>query len=101
MKVDFNVNAKGFDGKDLLVMNEKGLLVKVNMSDKIQEVLYFIGNDVNVDNDVKYKAYKIGMKLATGNQDFTTDELAFIKDQVGRKVVAGIYGQLCDLIEQQ
>lgn len=101
MKVDFNVNAKDFRGREILVNGANGSPATVNLSDKIQEVLYFIGNDANADIDVKYKAYKIGVKMGAGCQDFTVDELAFIKKQVGDKVVAGIYGQICDLIDTE
>ena len=73
MKVNFNVNALDFNGKE----------IKLN----------------ELNNDEKYLAYKIGKKLAQGAEEFSAEELAFIKEQSSLTLAAGMYGFLVDLIE--
>ena len=95
MRVNFNVPVRAFDGTELRKDGNP-----VNLSQEIQNVLFMYGKDGGVSNEDKYHGYRIGTKLATGLDDFTAEELAFIKDNVGSNFIAGVYGQLCDVIEK-
>ena len=96
MKVNFNVNALDFNGKEIKLNGQE-----VNMSDEIQKIMFFAGNNGGrqLNNDEKYLAYKIGKKLAQGAEEFSAEELAFIKEQAGKSLAAGVYGFLIDIIE--
>ena len=96
MKVNFNVNALDFNGKEIKLNDQE-----VNMSDEIQKIMFFAGNNGGrqLNNDEKYLAYKIGKKLAQGADEFSAEELAFIKEQSSLTLAAGMYGFLVDLIE--
>jgi len=95
MKVNFNVNVTDFSGQEIKV-NGKVVVI----ADEIQKILFFAGNNgTRLSNDEKYFAYKIGRKIASGEQEYSTEELSFIKAQSGDTLAAGVYGFLCDLIE--
>lgn len=98
MKVNFNIECKDWKGSPLTeVVN--GVTSPVIMKDRIMEILYFYGSTGQVSNDKKYKAHKILKKLEKGEEEFTTEELSLIKDIAGNGFVAGMVGQLYDLIE--
>ena len=94
MKVNFNVNAVDFSGNEIKLNGES-----VNMSDEIQKILFFAGAGDGMSNEDKYLAYKLGRKIANNEQEYTTEELSFIKAQAGKTLAAGVYGFLIDLIE--
>lgn len=99
MKVNFKVEAKDWKGNTLTEM-ENGAKKPVLLSDRIQELLYFYGSNGQVSNDKKYKAHKLLKKMERGEDEFTTEELALVKEIVGNGLVAGIVGQVYDLIEE-
>lgn len=96
MKVNFNVNAVDFSGK-VIEVNDKPLSV----SEEICKTLFYAGNVGNerLSNEEKYLAYKIGRKIASGEQEYTAEELAFIKRMCGNTMSAGLFGIVCDIIE--
>lgn len=95
MKVNFNVNALDFNGNEIKVNGNP-----LNVADEIQKVLFYAGNNgTRLNNEEKYLAYKIGRKVAAGETDYTTEELTFIKNEAGCTMAAGLYGFMCDLIE--
>lgn len=96
MKVNFNVNVTDFNGNEIK-MNGKPVVI----SEEIQKVLFFAGNTGNshLTNDEKYTAYKIGKRLAGNETEYTSEDLSFIKRMAGTSMAAGLYGFLCDLIE--
>ena len=98
MKVNFNVNALDFSGNEIKLNGKE-----VNISDEIQKIMFFAGNNGGrqLDNEAKYLAYKIGKKLAQNETEFSAEELAFIKEQASLTLAAGIYGFLVDLIENE
>lgn len=98
MKVNFNVECKDWKGNALTVV-EDGEKKPVILKERVMELLYFYGSNGQVSNDKKYKAHKIFKKLERGEEDFTTEELALIKEIAGNGLVAGVLGQLYDLIE--
>lgn len=99
MKVNFNVPVRAFNGEEMRTNDGRGGSVPVVLSHEIQKALFMFGKDGGVSNDDKYRAYKIGSKLAVGLDDFTAEELAFIRDNIGVNFVAGVYGQICHVIE--
>lgn len=96
MKINFNVNAVDFNGNEIKV-NDKPLSV----SEEICKTLFYAGNVGNehLTNEEKYLAYKIGRKIASGDQEYTAEELAFIKRMTGATMSAGLFGIVFDLIE--
>ncbi len=94
MKVNFNVNVIDFNGAEVKV-NDKVVV----MSDELCKIMFFAGTGDTMSNDQKYNAYKIGRKIANNEQEYTAEELAFIKDQAGKSLAAGVYGFLIDTIE--
>lgn len=99
MKVNFNVPVRAFNGTELRRNDGRGGNVPVDLSQEIQKALFMYGKDGGVSNDDKYRAYKIGSKLAAGLDDFSAEELAFIQNNIGENFIAGVYGQICHIIE--
>ena len=85
MKVNFNVNAVDFSGNEIKLNDEF-----VNMSDEIQKILFFAGAGDGMSNEDKYLAYKLGRKIANNEQEYTAEELSFIKAQAGKTLAAGV-----------
>lgn len=98
MKVNFNVNALDFNGNEIKLNGKE-----VNMSEEIQKIMFFAGNNGGrqLNNEQKYLAYKIGKKVAQGDTEYSAEELAFIKEQSALTLAAGMYGFLVDLIENE
>ncbi len=99
MKVNFNVECKDWKGRTLTEVVD-GVKSPIILKDRIMEILYFYGSTGQVSNDKKYKAHKILKKLERGEEEYTTEELSIIKDIAGNGLVAGMVGQLYDLIEE-
>ena len=94
MKVNFNVNVTDFNGAEVKVNDNV-----VSIADELCKIMFFAGTGDRMSNDEKYLAYKIGRKIANNEQEYTAEELAFIKDQAGKSLAAGVYGFLIDTIE--
>lgn len=95
MKVNFNINLVDFFGRELVAPGGE----KLSLKNDLLKILFSLGSTGSLGNEDKFKAYQIGRKIASGKQDFTTEELSFIKAQAGPYMTAGSYGQLCDVIE--
>lgn len=95
MKVNFNINLVDFFGRELVLPGGG----KLSLKEELLKILFSLGTKGDLSNDEKYKAYQIGRKISSGKQDFTAEELTFIKAQAGPGMTAGAYGQLCDVIE--
>lgn len=93
MKVNFNQKIK----------DHKGNEVNIIIAEKLSELMWFAGSqaDVQFSRDEKFKAYKISQKLiaCNGNIEIDVDEAAFIKDMAAKYLAAGVFGQVCDMIE--
>ncbi len=97
MKVNFNVNLVDFFGRELQSPTGE----KLSLKEELLKILFSFGSNGAFSNEEKYEAYKIGRKISAGKQDFTAEELAFIKTNAGKGMTAGAYGQLCDVIENR
>lgn len=92
MKVNFNVPFKNYKGKET---NEI-------VGEKVAEALFCAGsNSDKISNENKYKAYKICRKISEAicEVEISTDEATLIKEICAGYLVAGGYGQICELIE--
>lgn len=95
MRANFNVNAVDFSGKEILINGKK-----VNLSEELQKSLFFAGNNATrLTPEEKYLAYKVGRKLASGSDEYTTEECSFVKKIAGDTMAAGLYGAIVDIIE--
>ena len=100
MKINFNVVMKDWKGEPVTVRDDKsGEDKPVLISEKIQELLYFYGGNGQVSNEKKYKAHKVRKKFERGEDEFSTEELALIKEVAGAGLISGVVGQVYDLIE--
>jgi len=92
MKVNFNQTVKDF----------KGNSTDIVISDKLAELLFFAGNsDFRMTREEKWRAYKISQKLIAGGGiiDMEAEDAAMIKEVCAQCLAAGVFGQICDLIE--
>ncbi len=93
MKVNFNQKVKDHRGKE----------VDIVLSAKLSELMWFAGSQPTEQftREEKFKAYKIAQKRIAnkGNIEIDVDEAAFSKDMAGKYVAAGVFGQICDIIE--
>lgn len=89
MKVNFNVPFKNYKGQE----------TKEIIADKVSEALYALGSEVG--NDRKYSAYKVCKRIneSPSEVEISTEEATLVKDVCAEFLVAGGYGQVCDLIE--
>lgn len=115
MTINFNVPILGFGGLPMTEKvkdadgNEKAVVVKV--SDMLGRLLFFAGQQGNNAQDAsmmltaeeKYAAFKLSIQLAShpDKVEMTTDDGTLIKRLAGKTYVAGIYGQIYDLVEQK
>lgn len=93
MKVNFNQKIKDF----------KGNPTDIIISDKLAELLFFIGNsEFRITRDNKWRAYKISQKLIAGNGtiDMEVEDATMIKEVCAECLAAGVFGQICDIIEE-
>ncbi|MDD4115871.1 MAG: hypothetical protein PHG27_09825 [Massilibacteroides sp.] len=100
MKVNLNV---AFKDAFLKEVKEDGKAVM--MRDQIASLLFagmFLERTGNAstDNSNKMSAYRLSLKVAAGNDEIeiNTEEAVMIK-QAASMLQAGVYGQICDLIE--
>ena len=99
MKVNFDVIVTDYKGEPFMV-TEGRERKPMNLSEKIQELMFFAGmDDPSMPAELKYRAYKVGRKLAGRKDNFTPEELSLIKDQANKRLVAGIAGQVVELID--
>ena len=91
MKVNFNVPFKNYKGQE----------TKEIIADKVSEALYALGSESKVGNDRKYSAYKECKRIneSPSEVEISTEEATLVKDVCAEFLVAGGYGQVCDLIE--
>lgn len=93
MKVNFNQKVKDHRGKE----------VDIVISEKLSELMWFAGSqpEIQFSREEKFKAYKISQKLIAnnGNIEIDVDEASFIKDMASKYLAAGVFGQVCDIIE--
>lgn len=94
MKVNFNRKFKNFDGSEL-----DGDTITI----MVAKSLFTYGNAETVDSDTKFRAYILSQKIAgaAGEVDITVEEASLIKEVCGKSLIAGGYGQVCEIIEQK
>lgn len=93
MKVNFNRKFKDYNGSEM-----EG----ENIAMMVAKSLFTYGNAETVDADTKFRAYMLSQKIvhATGDVEITVEEASLIKEVCGKSLVAGGYGQVCEIIEQ-
>lgn len=95
MRVNFNVMVKDFDGKDS----------NNNLARVLSKNIFFLsdGKLFQLSYDDKYKAYKIGQRIAEsvnqGEIEITTEEASLIKQIASVVLTIGGFGQVVELIE--
>lgn len=93
MKVNFNRKFKNFDGSEM-----EGETIAT----MVAKALFTYGNTDVVDGDTKFMAYMLCQKIAGahGEADITVEEASLIKEVCGKSLIAGGYGQVCEIVEQ-
>lgn len=92
MRVNFKQEIKDF----------KGNPTDIILSDKLAELLFFAGNsEFRMTRDDKWRAYKTSQKLIAGDGtiEMEAEDAAMIKEVCAVCLAAGVFGQICDLIE--
>lgn len=93
MNVNFNQRVRDYRGNE----------VDIVISEKLSELMWFAGSSAEhqFSREEKFRAYKISQKLIchNGNIEVDVEEAAFIKDMAGRYLAAGVFGQVCDIID--
>lgn len=94
MKVNFNKKFKDYNGSEM-----EG----ENIAMMVAKSLFTYGNADVVDSDTKFRAYILSQKIAgaAGEVDITVEEASLIKEVCGKSLIAGGYGQVCEIIEQK
>lgn len=98
MKVNFNKAFKDAFGNEI---KENGKTTM--MRESIAQVLFgghYLEKTGKVDDASKLASYRLSLKIAesSGVIDITAEEAVMIK-QAASMLVAGAYGQICDLVE--
>ena len=104
MKVNFNIQLKGFDGKPL-VENGKPIIAR----DLVAKAL-FVGEGIKrtgnagTDDDNRFKAYQLHCRLMAsedGTVDLSPEEMLLVKQTASIFPHAGIYAQLRELVDRK
>jgi len=95
---NFKVAIKGYDGREL--KNEKG---EPQMAgDVVGLYLYTAGSKKPLEPADKMRAYKLSVKIQEHPEmvSLEAEDIALIKEVIGDQLVAGAYGQIVSLLEQ-
>lgn len=101
MKVDVTQILTDYQGKDLTQGPKKEKL-------ELRSVISTAVNTMNLQgeksmtSEEKNKAYQISTRVWSKKEvDFTVEQLAFIKEKVGKVYNPLVYGRICDIIEKK
>jgi hypothetical protein len=96
MQIDFNAPILGFDRKPL---NESDRAMTLAIVACTALSAQFRDED-NLAADIKYKRFKLGCKIANGGiVDLSVDEIATLKQLIGRAFSPLIVGRSFDLLD--
>ena len=116
MKRNFNIPMKGFGGVPITetVKNADGTetVKEVNLASKLGMRLFYAGSEkpnpqspsaMILSDDEKIRCYHLAVQLAEhpGEVELTTNDGTLIKKIASADFVAGIYGQIYDIIENE
>jgi len=95
---NFKVAMKGYDGN--VLKNDKGEPQMV--SDIIGLYLYTAGSKKPLEPADKIRAYKLSVKIQEMPEmvSLEAEDITLIKEIIGDQLVAGAYGQIVSLLEQ-
>lgn len=96
MKLDINQKIKNYEGKDIVDESKKPLSLKTIFVTALNSQLKT--EILTAEN--KSKIYQLSLKIYQSKEpDFTVDDLAFIKERVGKFYNPLVYGRVCDIID--
>lgn len=96
MKIDFSQTLK--DHKSADIMNEEGKPATLLLIAS-QALAATLPNDQNLPGTDKANLFNLAVKLQGAEPDFTLEELALIKDRIGRAYNQMIVGPAWRLLE--
>lgn len=103
MKVNLNVPFKNYKGQPIIVKDAKDNDLEVIMADYVAKELFALAKiDGNpVDPNKMLIAYKLGTRIIKepSKVEVSSEEITFIKEVMSKVLVAGCYGQLVDVLE--
>jgi hypothetical protein len=99
MKINVIAFISNYDGKPVLGENKKPVDLRTIFS-------FALNNQVQGETpqtaEQKNKIFQLSLKLYKDKEvDFTVDDLAFIKERVGKVWSPLIYGRVCEIIEKK
>lgn len=95
MRINTNVVLKNYEGKEI-VEYEKPVTLRDVFSTALNSTL----PDEKLTADQKVKIYQITTKLYENDEaDLTVDQLALIKEQVGKVYNPLVYGRVCEFLD--
>ena len=95
MRVDFSKVLTDLDGKEL----EEGKK-KVTLKQVCVNALMAVDQKENIDGTEKLKRYQLATKINKGTMDVSVEEVAKIKELVGKYFSTIIVGQVYELLEK-
>lgn len=112
MKRNFNTPLKGFGGIPITekVKNSDGSVSEkpLNVASQLGARLFYAGSEQQgnrggeqLSDDDKLRCYRISVQLSEHPSDveLTVEDCALVKRIASREFVAGVYGQIVDIIE--
>ena|SRR6185436_12502090 len=95
MRINTTQVLKNYEGKEILE-DDKPITLRDVFSIGLNSQL----PDEKMTADQKAKIFQITTKLYTNNEvDLTVDQLALIKEQVGKVYNPLVYGRVCEIID--
>ncbi len=95
MKLDLTKKLLDFKGEEIKTEKQEPIEARTI----IANALVTESQEHPMTAEKKNQAFQIGMKLYSKEPDFTVDQLAFMKEQVGFFYSALVYGRVCEILE--
>lgn len=93
MKIDLNKRFKDYKCQDSEFI----------VADRVAEAMFSAGviQEMDIKREEKFRAYKICNEISIGNGiiDLSSEDITLIKKICSVVFVAGFYGQICDILE--
>ena len=103
MKVNLNVPFLDYTGHPYLEKDKEGNGHEVIMADYVAKDLFTLAKigETPVDPDKLLLAYKLATRIVNdpSKVEMNSEEITFIKEVMSKVLVAGCYGQLVDVLE--
>lgn len=103
MKVDFNKKLVSLKGKELKAKDSKGKLVPMTLGDACAEgLLVVLETDNKEGGQSKYTRWKLAGRIINSKVaiEIKVEDMALIKERVGKMYGAVVVGPVFDLIEE-